>query len=212
MAAPWEKPGPQQPFTEYSRQQPARPASVESDVVVPLLQASATGVAVAVLSIPFTIWMRWPWWLPLAIGAGTTTVVWLVLLGAHRKLLWAIETVSNAVEEIRAAPEPITVQMRYHDDTEALRQIRRFDLPEGVTLRMLHDWARAVTSGVRTPARSSWVGRGRPFSRDQYDAFCEAMEQAGILSRTGQGRQLSNGGRHSLERWAAGGGGRRGGE
>lgn len=85
----------------FSRRQPARAASVESDVTVPLFQAMICGAIVGILtlmgSIPLAIKNEWRWWVPPAATAGMATVswavAWFVLLGAHRKLLWLVEEI-----------------------------------------------------------------------------------------------------------------------
>lgn len=185
---------------EATRTQPARPASVESDVFVPLLQSLATGIAVAIPTIGLTLWLRWEWWMPIAAGGVTVTIAWLQLLGAHRKLLWIVETVSNLVEGDEPQPQPQSVTMEVkHEEAGRIGRMQFVDLPMDVTQDQLIIWASSVVEGIRTPARSNWAGSGKPFSRDTYDLFTKAMVEAGILaSIPGKGNQLTVGGRHAL--------------
>jgi hypothetical protein len=185
---------------EATRAQPARPATVESDVFVPLLQSLATGVAVAIPVTGLTIWLRWEWYAPLVAAGVTVTIAWLQLLGAHRKLLWVVETVSDLVEgDPASAPASVTMEVK-HEEAGRIGRMQFVDLPVGVTQDQLIDWASSVVAGVKTPARANWVGSGKPFSRDIYDLFTKAMIEAGILATIpGKGNQLTVGGRHALK-------------
>jgi len=87
------RPAPQ--VTEAERRTPARPASVESDVMVPGAQALATGVALGIIAIPVSIYFQLHWTTPLTVLAIGTAGTWMSLLGAHRKLLWTVETIIN---------------------------------------------------------------------------------------------------------------------
>jgi hypothetical protein len=135
------------------------------------------------------------------VAAGVTvTIAWLQLLGAHRKLLWVVETVSDLVEgDPASAPASVTMEVK-HEEAGRIGRMQFVDLPVGVTQDQLIDWSAAVVDGVKTPARSNWVGSGKPFSRDNYDLFTKAMVEAGILvTIPGKGNQLTVGGRHALK-------------
>lgn len=205
---------------EARRSAPARPATVESDFIVPALQSLATGAAVAIPTIGVTIWQGWPWYSPLVAGGVTVTVTWLQLLGAHRKLLWIIETVSSwggddapGQQSKPAKAPPVSLQIKHTEFAPTSRTGHQIlDLPEGITEQMFLSWGQQVADGILSPARSNWVGSERPFSRDGYDQFTRLMCDVGILRDVpGKGRQLTNGGRRALkmmvERAAAGGGG-----
>jgi hypothetical protein len=187
---------------EATRSAPARPATVESDVIVPLFQSFATGAAVAIPTVGLTIWLHWDWYVPLVAGGVTVTIAWLQLLGAHRRLLWIVETVSNLVEgdPTPAQPaQPVTMEVK-HEEAGRIGRMQFVDLPQGVTQDQLIDWAGSVVAGAKSPARSNWQGSGKPFSRDTYDLFTRAMVEAGILATIpGKGNQLTVGGRHALK-------------
>ena len=204
QTVPWETDLNQGPV-EATRSTPARAATLESDVFVPLLQSLATGVAIAIPSIGLTIWLRWEWYAPVMIGGVTATVTWLQLLGAHRKLLWIVETVSSLVDHGHA-PEPaqpkaqkISLEVK-HEEAGRMNRMQFLDLPAGVTQDQFTDWALAVSGGIKTPARSNWVGSGKPFSRDKYGIFISAMVEAGILRPIpGKGNRLTSEGRQTLK-------------
>ncbi len=144
---------------------------------------------------------------PLVISGGGVTVTWLYLLNAHRKLLWLVETISHIDlnrdgDTGQPKPEPVTVEVK-HTDNGRLSSMQYIDLPDGTTHQQFTDWARGVSSGVKTPARKYWAGTGKPFSRDGYDSFLDAMERAGIVTRSGNNaRILTNGGKRAMARVA----------
>lgn len=92
------------------RQQPAEKASIRSDVVVPLVQALATGFLVAVVVVLVLgkaggpraeVLMR----VFVLVDAGVTLAVWLALLVETRRLLWLVEWLVDRdldAEKIRA--------------------------------------------------------------------------------------------------------------
>lgn len=187
---------------EATRTAPARPASIESDVAVPLLQSLATGAAVLLPAIGATVYFEWPWFSPLVAGGATFTIAWLALLGAHRKLLWIVESVSNLIDIEPSAPpkQTVSLEVRHQEPSGRIGRMQFIDLPENVTQEQLIDWAKSVVNGVKTPARSNWAGSGKSFSRDSYDAFTKAIIEAGILAAIpGKGNRLTTGGRHALQ-------------
>lgn len=102
---PWERdrvPGdvPVVPGASWESARPARPAEVGSDVFVPLGQSVITGLLVGAL---VTLLAGWVFHVELAVfdtwvrvALLVTTGSWLLLLNAHRKLLWVIESIVGA--------------------------------------------------------------------------------------------------------------------
>lgn len=84
---------------EYERKRPARNASLESDVFVPGLQATITGLlsglagsgVAAIVHQPYPVWA-----VGLVVGAGAWGLAWVSLLREHRALLWEIERVTRS--------------------------------------------------------------------------------------------------------------------
>jgi hypothetical protein len=91
------------PGAIYTKQQPARPASVPSDVLTPFWQAVISGAMIAFVSILVTVGGflldAWPWWvIPIVFFCAFVIVSgfwWFKLLGAHRKLLWLVEMITG---------------------------------------------------------------------------------------------------------------------
>lgn len=203
---PWQSPdGDYGGNVEMSRTQPARPASLESDVIVPLLQALATGFVIGASSAPVAYFLEWSWTTPLMIGGATVTITWLSLLGAHRKLLWLVETVSNIGDPEPPAPPtpaPISLEVKHREPAGKIGRFQYIDLPKNVTQEMFVEWSKSVLNGSRSIAQSSWTGNGKLFSKPVYSDFVAAMMDAGILALKGQdksqGYRITNGGKHAL--------------
>lgn len=91
------------PGATYTKRQPARPASVESDVLVPFWQAVISavlgGVLVLVITVFLSIENEWSLWVPPLSFLGATALIlfcaWLWRLGAHCKLLWLVEMITG---------------------------------------------------------------------------------------------------------------------
>lgn len=87
----------------FTRRQPARPASVESDVKVPFFQAmicgAIGGLVTLMVVIAVAVKERWALWVPpvsaLSAFLLVGTITWFLLLGAHRKLLWLVEEITG---------------------------------------------------------------------------------------------------------------------
>lgn len=204
-SAPWQTTDQGPSFVEATRTRPARNASFESDVLVPFVQCLITGLAAAVPGVIVTLWLRWAWYSPLIIWGLVSFVTWLSFLGAHRKALWIVETITNFVDddndndEDQPAP-PKTVKLEVtNSEAGRLQRMKYIDLPSNVAEDQFYEWAKSVTSGSKTPARRSWVPS--VFTDDTYRLLMLKMTEAGILVKhPGKGYQLTNGGKRSLLR------------
>ena len=197
-----------QPIGDFERRAPARAASFESDVLVPATQALITGAVAIVPGILVTVWAGWRWYVPLEIGAGVMTLMWLYLLDAHRKLLWLVEYASNRdidgdgeVGAPSPAP-PVRLEVRHADADGRGKRYQFFDLPDGVTREMLAEFAAGYAR--RGLSLSAWTGRGKPFSRAQYAALMAVLEDAGIVAwldpaNKAQGRYVTHAGKAALK-------------
>ena len=131
-------------FSEARRESPARPASVESDVMVPGAQALATGAAFCVIAIPITIYFHLHWTTPLTVLAIGTAGTWMILLGAHRRLLWTVETIINRDidgDGKTGNPKPARVEVAIKEH----RHTQMDDLPGPVDA--LREFAHDIHSG-----------------------------------------------------------------
>ena len=193
--------------TDATRRAPARAASMESDVFVPLAQSFATGAALLVFGIGLAIWLKLSWWTPLAISGIGIALTWLYLLDAHRKLLWLVETISHHDldgdgQAGQPEPEPeVTLHIRHEDQSGQAPFQQRLNLPKGVTEQTLVDFAaRYQITGL---SQSAWTGKGNPFSRSTYTQFLNTLRQAGIVEwidpgNHAQGQRVTRGGRAAL--------------
>lgn len=218
VAAPWAANGqwadapasaPASAAFDAERRAPARPASLESDVFVPVLQSLATGAALLAPGITATLWLGWPWWAPLAISGGGSAISWLYLLNAHRQLLWIVEIISRQDidgdgrigQPPEQAEQEITLHIRHEDETGRAPHQQRLPLPKGVSEAMLSEFAASYQA--RGLSQSAWTGRGNLFSRAQYEQLMGVLQQAGIIEwvdsrNRSQGRRVTRGGRAAL--------------
>lgn len=200
---------PMSDFTEFSREQPSRPATMEADVFVPAAQAGFCGVAVAIPTTIAAFAWGWPWWAPLASGTATMCITWFTLLVDHRRLLRKIEHVVNRDFDgdgrIGESPAqqfsvpPATLEVTVTSEKGNVRQIQFIDLPNNITEQSMMEFCRKVDAG--TPlTQGAWVGGGNPFSRAQFDALMVELEKTGMVrwkdpAAPSQGRVLTAKGR-----------------
>jgi hypothetical protein len=144
----------------YIKKQPARPASVESDVITPFWQAVITAVSVTVALLflgLLIVSIRGEWPLQIRYVFGflflLTTIfllAWLYLLGAHRSLLWFVETITGKDldgdrEKGKPEKEPFPVEWTDKENKkqerhywpipeEQVREIGKAHLHQGVSL------------------------------------------------------------------------------
>jgi len=144
---------------------PARPASVASDVLAPLLQALVTALIVAGLVLWLVVRAAWPVELAGVAFMVTLALVWFFLLVSHRHLLWD-ETVTPLETPAMPLPPVETAQVRLEVVDEAAGRVAYAHLP--LPLATLRTLARAIATGQPfTVAR--WTGRGKPLSRGQFE-------------------------------------------
>lgn len=131
------------PGATYTKQQPARPASVPSDVLTPFWQAVISGTMIAFVTIPITIggvlFDMWSWWVvPITVACAfiaVTGFVWFKLLGSHRKLLWLAETITgkdldgDGQRGRPRKPEPFCVD--WTDRENKRKEKHYWPIPEG---------------------------------------------------------------------------------
>lgn len=95
-APPWpQADSPAPTYTEATKRSPVRAASMDSDVFVPFFQALITSVVIAILAIPLTILMAWPWQCPLLAFCLVLPLAWWGFVSDQRSTLWAVETIIN---------------------------------------------------------------------------------------------------------------------
>jgi hypothetical protein len=175
------------PGTSYEKRQPARAATVPSDVWVPALQSAISGGIAGVLggSIAFLVSNHRPGAWGITVGAVGFSVSWLLMLYEHRRALWIIEKVTGRdldddgfVGEPAPLPSPpVRVEVSEVDDRGRLRRMSYIDLPFGVTDGMLEGIAIATQNGTAFSRRAL----GDVISADKFGKLRRAMLDGGLL-------------------------------
>lgn len=206
---------------EWERSQPARRATRESDVWVPLLQAAITGafsaLLLGIISGVVVHWQGWPWWYAgltaLGVWLLVTSSTWLRLLSDSRELLWKLETWSNRdldgdgkTGEPESREPTETVRLEVQQTGNGSNSAFFHDLPTEPAL--FTTWAQAAING-QSLAVGHWTGNGRPFSRSDYEALLEFLHGAGVVTwqnkdAPAQGRRVTRPGKAALEVWLGG--------
>lgn len=184
--------------------QPARPAAVDSDVHVPLLQAAVSGFAIGLLSIWPGWYFAWDWLTPMGLAGVTFAGTWLFLLSDHRRALWNIERISgrdiDGDGRIGPDPEPVAPPPQIHrvEVTEQRPgQFHRqyFDLPAGID----YDKMKAIATAINLPGGSF----SRPYlcatkgllTQTEYNQLRQRFLAAGMVITSSNKTELTGSGR-----------------
>lgn len=194
------------------RQMPARPASFESDVLVPASQAMITGLVSLLPTGVLTAVFGWDWRVALLLSGGVMVVSWLYLLNAHRKLLWLVEELSRRdvdgdgqVGKPAPPAPPVRLEVAHAEPSGMVHRRQLFELPQGVSDEMFRSFARrAPLMGI---SLAVWTGRSGEFSRAQFEALMQMLDDAGIVAwvnpdKRSLGRYLTGAGRAALRHFA----------
>ena len=150
------------------------------------------GVSALIVGLPLAglAWAAgWPLWTSPA--GGTIVALWRYFGGMAlaAKLLETVETITQT--DINRdghtgpapAPQPIPLEVVHKSEDGSIARMLRFDLPAGIGPAQFTGWAAAVLNrDDLTQAR--WVNK-RNFSREDYTALLSALEEAGLVRRTG---------------------------
>jgi hypothetical protein len=194
-------------FDEASFRQPARAATVESDVVVPLFQSAitgglislATGLSVKALGYPEQALLGGG-----VVGLLSFGVSWWYLLQDSRKLLWQIEELINRdLNHDHQIGTPKTLRVEATVERETGYPVTNFLTLEGITEDDFLTFARAVING-QSMAVNRWTGSSWTWSRSEFDGLMSELEHAGFVrfknGQPSQGRELTPAGRAVLTR------------
>jgi len=190
---------------EVEERTPARPPTLESDVVVPLAQALATGVLLGGATGLVGTWAQAPdpWALALGVGCGATVVTWGLMLRQVRDLLWQVRT-ALAPEPTEEPERPVVrVELAHQGD----RRVQYLDLPGDPEL--LAHLARRVLAGDPL-SEARWTGKRGPFSKAEFQTLRAELLRAGVVrwrnpGAPAQGLELTPAGRVVFRRLAQGG-------
>lgn len=194
-------------------ERPARKATRESDVQVPLQQAAVSGVvgflAGGLAAVSGGLAFGAPWWFPVLAAPGTGlfmfVISWFELLDDSRDLL---REVQRFVKDDALLPSPSprlnSVRLEVQQDRPG-RGPGGFwhDLPAGPD--MFTVWAKAALAG-QSIAVNAWTGSEGLFSRSEYESLLTFLTSAEVLrwsnpKSTSQGRELTKGGRAALRQY-----------
>jgi hypothetical protein len=147
---------------EWEKKMPAREANMQSDVFVPLVQSLVTGLCAgvgcgAIWDIP----------VGLVIGAASTGICWLLLMGEHRRLLWIIETIKGVdLDGDGEIGEPTTTRIEV-DITDGKKK-RAINIDFGFPQEKFVIFAKGILAGKSTSV-NTWTGSGKLFSDTEFD-------------------------------------------
>lgn len=212
--APYEPTLPPGGYFSAERRRPARPANIESDFIVPLLQALAaatlTTIAALYLSIFFDLFV---WHLACFIGLVVGGLWFAFALFLGRELLWIVERVTNQDFDGdgyigQPDPEPRTfepLEVIHRSETGSIKAMFRLDVD--VDDSRLEQFFMALGHG-ESLAEAIWIGDGNLFSKGEYGRLLNELQRAGLIewknpNAHSQGRQLTDHGKDSIEQWAA---------
>lgn len=209
-ATPWSAPGaamPSMDFATYEKRQPAREPNVQSDVVVPMLQAGLTGLAVGVPGAAVLGLLGYQTGEALTTGAGlalfTIAGTWLVKLGLHERLLWLVEVATgrdfdgDGATGQPAPVAPVRIELAQGPRT------RLVDLP--VADDKLAQLARAVLRETAPLPFSRRELTKTILTDSEYRELAAAMLAGGLLAAKGKttaaGVELTHAGKAILKKF-----------
>lgn len=177
--------------TAWERRRPGRPASLESDVAVPIAQSVFTALVAGLGALGVALaagWAKPGLWA--VLGALVALVSsWLALLRQHRDLLWEIETLAGADLDRDGAigvplvdPEPRTVRAEIIEDNG--QRIRYVDVP--LSDRELATLAAGVLQDGVTFSRRS-LSDADLLEAERYSDVKDALLEGGLLRYRGDG-------------------------
>ena len=198
---------PQTGATEHTIERPVRAPEMGADVGVPLATAFVTGVMIAAPTFTILMALEFTTGDSLTYSAivGMIGIVgmWFKKMGTFDSLLWFVESVTHTDinQDAHVGPppaEPIRLDITTKKDKDGYQMIRPW-LPEGVGAELFYQWANQVTTGIATPARRNWVGKGKPFTEGQYTEMVNNLIDANVMQESGKGHILTAGGHHALK-------------
>jgi len=205
--APWQA-SPAAPTGAYTaiRKTPARSPSVAADVATPIGKGLAVGIAAGTMAIlPAVLLDGWPWYTPLLTMATAAPLAVVGFIFHHQSHLWSFEEITQSDGQPKApqASPPVSLEVVQTNDAGTFEKMFRFDLPVGVTEQKFYELAKGATEGRRGLSLSDWTGRGRPFSRKEYEQLIGELQAAGLVAfvnptAPAQGRKLTAAGRKAL--------------
>lgn len=154
------------------RRSPARSATFQADVAVPLAQSLVTG-----LFLGSAAWAVVDVATGLAFGLGCAALCWLILTDQHRRLLWNIETWTGAdLDGDGETGKPQTTRIEI-SETDGKRR-RLINLDTNIPLEKQIKFAKGVQRGKPLSERE-WTGTGRLFTDAEFEELRDALMARG---------------------------------
>ncbi len=174
------------PGSSYQRKRPARTASIESDVIVPGLQATITGILAGGIVAGVAIMRRSEFAAVIGlIGcAAIWGIAWLWLLHEHRQLLWEVESIIgadlNGDGQVGQPPQPpTTVRVDITNKPSTTEEhLNFFELP--IDRSKMSAIARSILGGVPF-SESELVGNHKLLSGPKFRELQDVLVDRGML-------------------------------
>jgi hypothetical protein len=189
-------------WQEVTFEQPARAASVPSDVQVPALQAAVTGLFVGagvfVAALFFTLRNHWVWYVPPIAGAlawlVVTGVMWFNLLADSRGLLRRVERYTR--KEPGRSPEPEEWEVKVttetspgHSKIDGLRH--RDETKQALGAYMARQIDRLSRNELRRLGMSSTVAGEVLADLESAGFLCYPKGKTSVSELTAEGKKLA---------------------
>lgn len=181
---------------------PSRPATLESEVLVPLLQSiiCAGLVALITLIIVATLRLSRPLLWATAGGVATAAVIWIALLRQHQDLLWEVErTVGLDLDGdgITGEPQEESPYIETMTRTPDNRHLKLGRIP--LSKREARAVAAALYHGAGFSRRQLTAAGALPDDPERYSEIYQALLQVGYLEPVGNGAELTLAGREFFQ-------------
>ncbi len=202
-----------QEMPAYVERRTPQRATIDGDVLVPLLQALSLGFALGLAAGTLVLLLGgpmadlrggelWSWAGRIAGGAAAVTlaVALVRFIAEHRALLWQIESMTGRdLDGDGEIGEPETV-VRVELVDKAAKQVRYVDLP--LSDDKVRDVARACLRLGAAFSRPALCDDMHALSQAEYHKLAGAMVDAGLArDLPGNKRELTGAGRAVLGKW-----------
>ncbi len=192
---------------DYSaiRRTPLRATTMMSDVFVPAAQSVITAVVFVAPTVVVSLWYRWSWYAPIAVGSVAILLAWIRALDEAKKALFKTEEFSYygseqqvGVESGARAGEPVRLEV-VHETSGIRERMQLMELPGDISEKDFGTFLADSLAG-KGMTRKNWTGVEKPFSRDQFDSVMEKLEVAEMVCRLGNNKRvLTDAGKRAIK-------------
>lgn len=154
--------------TTLERRSPARSATFQADVAVPLAQSVITGLLLGSAGVMIADTAK-----GIAFGLACACAMWLILTEQHRQLLWNKETWTGAdLDGDGVVGKPQTTRVEISETDGKYRRLINLDVD--IPLQKLVKFAQGVQRGKSLSERE-WTGTGRLFSDTEFEELRDEL-------------------------------------